>query len=75
MAVRPVSYAPAPFAVPAGGTIEDRFNAIAIELNRKANAGTAGPAFRFIGMISPNGTTWRLSVDDAGVVHTEVVPR
>jgi hypothetical protein len=75
MATRPVSYAPAPFAVPSGGSLEDRLNAIAIELNRKANAGTAGPAFHFIGMISPDGTTWRLTVDNTGVIHTEVTPR
>ena len=75
MTVRPVSYAPAPFTVPQSGTIDERLAAIAQELNRKVNAGTAGPAYTFIGLRSPDGTTYRVSVDDAGVLHTEATPR
>jgi hypothetical protein len=74
MAMRPY-HPPPPFSVPAGGTIEDRLNAIAVELNRKANAGVGNTAVQFVGLLSPDGTTWKLSVDNAGVVHTEVVPR
>jgi hypothetical protein len=75
MTVRPVSRPPAPFTVPANGSIDERFAAIASELNRKQNAGIAGPAFHFYGIISPNGTTYRLTVDDTGALHTEVTPR
>jgi len=75
MSVRPVSRPPAPFTVPEGGDLDQRLAAIATELNRKANAGLAGPAYRFIGLISPNGSTWRVTVDDLGVLHTEAVPR
>lgn len=75
MSVRPVSRPPAPFTVPASGDLDQRLAAIAAELNKKANAGLAGPAFRFIGLTSANGTTFRLTVDDAGTLHTEAVPR
>ena len=75
MSVRPASRPPAPFTVPSGGDLDQRLAAIATELNRKANAGLAGPAFAFIGLLSANGTTFRLTVDDAGVLHTEAVPR
>lgn len=66
---------PAPFTAPVSGNIEQRLAAIADELNRKLDAGGTNTAFRFIGMQSPNGTTWRLSVDDTGAVVTEMVPR
>ena len=75
MAVRPASRPPAPFAAPQSGDIEQRLAAIATELNRKANAGLAGPAFRFIGLISPDGSTWRITVSDTGTILTEQVPR
>lgn len=75
MSVRPVSRPPAPFTVPANGSIDERFAAIASAINRKQDAGIASSAFHFIGIISPDGTTWRLTVDDAGDLHTEQVPR
>jgi len=66
---------PAPFTAPVSGNLEQRLAAIADALNRKQDAGGTSTAFPFIGMVSPNGTTWRLSVDDAGTVVTEMVPR
>jgi hypothetical protein len=75
MTVRPVSRPPAPFTVPASGDLDQRLAAIAAELNKKANAGLAGPAFRFIGLISPDGSTWRVTVSDTGTILTEQVPR
>jgi len=75
MSVRPVSRPPAPFTVPEGGDLDQRLAAIATELNRKANAGLAGPAYRFIGLISPDGSTWRITVNDTGTILTEQVPR
>jgi len=75
MATRPVSRPPAPFQAPTGGSLDERLSVIAQEINRKANAGGAGPAYHFIGLISENGTTWRLTVDDSGILHTEATPR
>ena len=75
MAVRPASRPPAPFTVPTGGDIEQRLSAIAEELNRKANAGLAGPAYAFVGMIAPDGSTWRVSINNTGTIITQQVPR
>lgn len=75
MATRPLSRAPQPFLAPTNGTIDERLAVMAQEINRKANAGHAGPAYHFIGLISPNGTTYRVSVTDAGAIVTEVTPR
>jgi hypothetical protein len=75
MSIRPVSRPPAPFTVPEGGDLDQRLAAIATELNKKLNAGMAGPAFAFIGLISPDGSTWRISVSDTGTILTQQVPR
>ena len=75
MAVRPASRPPVPFTVPTGGDIEQRLSAIAEELNRKANAGLAGPAYAFVGMIAPDGSTWRVSINNTGTIITQQVPR
>ena len=74
MSVRPLSRAPQPFIAPTNGTIDERLAVMAQEINRKANAGHAGPAYHFLGLISPNGTTWRVSVNDAGAIVTEAAP-
>lgn len=65
---------PAPFSVPETGDINQRLSAIAEALNGKASA-TTPPAWPFIGIRSPNGTMWKISVDDAGVISTAPVPR
>jgi hypothetical protein len=75
MSVRPLSRAPQPFQAPTNGTIDERLAVIAQEINRKANAGLAGPAYHFLGLISPDGTTWRVSITDAGAIVTEATPR
>jgi hypothetical protein len=75
MAVVPVRHPAAPFTVPVNGDIDQRLAAIATELNKKANAGIAGPAYHFLGLIAPDGGNWRVYVDNAGVLHTELVPR
>lgn len=64
-----------PWQPPTNGSLDEKLAAVADELNKKAYSGLAGPAYRFIGLISPNGSTWRLTVDDTGVLHTERVPR
>lgn len=75
MTVRPISRPPAPFTVPANGSLDERFAAIASELNRKANAGIQGPASPFLALIAPDGSTWRITIDDAGAIHTQQAPR
>jgi hypothetical protein len=75
MAVVPVRHPAAPFTVPQSGDIDQRFAAVATELNKKANAGIGGPAYRFLGLIAPDGSSWRVTIDNAGVIHTEQVPR
>jgi len=75
MATRPLSRPPAPFQAPTAGSIDERLAIMAQEINRKANAGLAGPSYAFLGLRSPDGTNWRVTVDDAGVIHTEATPR
>ena len=43
-------------------------------INRKADANGA-TIFPMIGLRSPDGTTWKLSIDDTGTLHTEAVQR
>ncbi len=75
MATRPVSRPPAPFQAPMSGSIDERLSIMATEINRKMNAGLAGPAYSFLGLIAPDGSAYRLTVDNAGVLHTELTPR
>jgi hypothetical protein len=65
---------PAPFSAPTSGTIDQKLAEIANAINGKASA-THPPAYQFMGLVSPNGTLWRITVDDSGVLHTSVVPR
>jgi hypothetical protein len=74
MSVRPVSRPPAPFQAPTAGSIDERLAIMAQEINRKANAGLAGPAYSFLGLIAPDGSTWRVSITDAGTIVTEAAP-
>ncbi len=66
---------PAPFTAPTSGDIDQRLSDIVSALNRKADQGVQGTAQHFLALISPNGTTWRIEIDDAGALHTSVVPR
>jgi hypothetical protein len=71
---RPYHPAP-PFQAPMSGTLDERLANIATELNRKANQGVQGTAQHFLALIAPDGSTYRVLVDDAGALHTELVPR
>ena len=64
----------APFVAPLSGDINQRLSQVADALNRKADANGAS-VFPFIGLSSPDGTTWKLSIDNAGTLSTEAVPR
>ncbi len=66
---------PAPFTAPVNGTIEERLALMASEINRKADQGVQGTAQHFLALIAPDGSTWRIEIDTAGVLHTTVVPR
>ena len=71
---RPYHPAP-PFQAPTSGTIDERLANIATAINRKADQGVQGTAQHFLALISPNGTTYRIEIDNAGALHTTVVPR
>jgi hypothetical protein len=66
---------PAPFSAPTSGTIDQRLADMAAAINRKADAGIQGPAFHFVALIDTTGQTWKVTVDSAGALHTELVPR
>jgi predicted nucleic acid-binding protein len=64
----------APLLVPTRGTIEERLQVIVQALGRKAEQ-TAEPVCSAVLLLAPNGTTYRLSVNDAGTLATAAVPR
>ena len=46
------------------------------ELNkRRPTLACRGRRFISLALIAPDGGTWKLSVDDVGALHTELVPR
>ena len=67
-------HAPAPFSAPISGTLDQRLAQVAEAINRKADINGAA-VFPFIGLRSPDGSTWKLSIDNTGVLITEAVPR
>ena len=67
------SLAPAPFIAPQNGTIEQRLAQMAEAINQKADRNT--PVFYWIKLVAPNGTTYAVSVDDIGNLHTTQVLR
>ena len=71
---RPYHPAP-PFQAPMSGSLDERLANIAEAINRKADQGVQGTAQHFLALISPNGTTYRIEIDNAGALHTTVVPR
>jgi len=72
----PRPYHPAPpFSAPTAGSIDERLAVMAAAISRKQDQGIQGTAQQFMALISPNGTTYRIEIDDAGVMHTTVVPR
>ncbi len=71
---RPYHPAP-PFQAPMSGSLDERLANIATELNRKANQGVQGTAQQFLALIAPDGSTWRVEITNAGVLHTTLVPR
>jgi hypothetical protein len=64
-----------PYRAPTTGTLEQQLADMAAAISRKADGGHATTAVPFIGMVAPDGSTWKLSVDVTGAVVTEQVPR
>ena len=72
----PRPYHPAaPFSAPTAGSIDERLAVMAAAISRKQDQGIQGTAQQFMALISPNGTVYRIEIDDAGALHTTVVPR
>jgi phosphoketolase len=72
--VATLRHPPAPFVAPVSGDINQRLQQLADAINAKQSA-TSPPTWPFIGLRSPDGTTWKVSVDNAGTIATEAVPR
>ena len=66
--------APAGFVAPMAGSIDQRFAAVATAINAKADRNHAA-TFEYIRLVSPDGTTWAVSVDDTGILRTTKVLR
>lgn len=64
----------APFIAPSSGPIEQRLSQLAAAISRKADQ-TTQPVYNSVILIAPNGSPWRVSVNDAGVLAVTAVPR
>ena len=71
---RPGLSPPAPFIAPMSGDIDQKLQAMAGAINKKADI-TSVPTYAHIHLIAPNGAVWMLSVDDTGALSTMVMPR
>lgn len=71
---RPGNSAPAPFIAPVDGDINQRFSAVAIAINRKADI-TSMPTYSGIHLISPDGSTWMVEISATGVLMTTQLTR
>jgi hypothetical protein len=70
-----MAYAPvAPFTAPFSGSDDQKFAMVAEAISRKADA-TTQPTYSAVLLIAPNGSAWRLSVDNTGALSTAAVPR
>jgi hypothetical protein len=65
---------PAPFVPPQTGSLDQRVNLIAQAMTRKADA-VSEPVYSAVLLVSPGGTTYRLSVTAAGALQVDAVAR
>ena len=70
MAVRP----PAPVLPSLFGSIPDQMRQLAEAISRKADV-TSEPVYSAVLLLAPDGTTYRVTVDDSGALSTSVVTR
>jgi hypothetical protein len=77
MARPPVSTAtgrpPAPLQTQTSGSLAQHVRLLTDAVNRKADI-TVQPTFAAVLLMAPSGGIWRVTVDDAGVISTELVP-
>jgi hypothetical protein len=62
------------FTAPTTGSLDARMRVVADAISRKADQ-TQEPMYAAVLLLAPGGAVWRVSVDDAGVLSTAVVPR
>jgi len=70
----PARFPPTSVTVPTTGSLEARVRVLAEAVSRKADQ-TAEPMFSSVMLQAPGGAVWRVSISDAGILTTNVVPR
>ena len=70
MAIHP----PAPFGPNLTGSPSDQMRQIADALSNKADL-TSRPTYASVMLIAPDGSSWNVSVNNAGALVTAQVPR
>jgi hypothetical protein len=65
---------PQPYVPAVVGDTRAQLAALADAISRKADI-TSEPVYNAVLLMAPGGATWRVTVDDAGALHTAVVPR
>lgn len=63
---------PAPVVAPLTGDIDQRLAQIAQAISARS---VPEPTYSAVGLIAPDGSTWRLTVDATGALHTARVSR
>lgn len=72
----PRPYHPAPpFTAPTNGSLDERLAVMAAAISRKQDQGIQGTAQPFLAIIAPDGGVWRIEIDNAGALHSTLVPR
>lgn len=66
--------APAPYIAPAYGELQDQLAHMATAISGRALI-TSAPTYASVGLIAPDGSTWRITVDATGALHTTQVSR
>ena len=64
----------APFTAQLSGNIQDQVRRIADGLSAKADA-TSEPTYSAVMLIAPNGSTYKVTVSNAGALVIAAVPR
>ena len=67
-------FAPPRTVIPTAGSLESRVRVLADAVSKKADL-AGEPMFSSVLLLAPGGAVWRVSVSDAGILTTAVVPR
>ena len=65
---------PAPTSTPSSGSLNQRLAQLAVAVSRKADM-TSVPVYQAIRLVAADGSTWQITVDPGGGLHTEAVTR